>query len=80
MAQPGQYLVDTFPMLNKLPGFLAPWKAVVERHYWAQTELFMGNLKRGLENPGWDFSKHLKTSGEGKSVPVEELAWDLGII
>ncbi|PYI16946.1 cytochrome P450 [Aspergillus violaceofuscus CBS 115571] len=31
--QVGAHIVDQFPVLNHLPGFLAPWKAKAENHY-----------------------------------------------
>lgn len=31
LAVPGKYLAETFPFLNRIPSFLAPWKREVER-------------------------------------------------
>jgi hypothetical protein len=80
MCQTGEHVVDTFPVLNNLPGFLAPWKKVAERHHQAQTNLHMKNLRRALGNPSWNISKQLKDSGEGVDMAIDELAWDLGIM
>lgn len=82
IAQPGRYLVDSFPVLNKLPlpEFLTPWKKDAERHFRAQRDLHVRHLERGLEAPGWNFSKQLKASPESADMPFEELAFNLGIV
>ncbi|KAI1504830.1 cytochrome P450 [Biscogniauxia marginata] len=82
LAQVGAYLVDSFPILNNLPGFLAPWKAEAERHWSRQRALHVGNLQRGLQGSEWNFSKQMKSTleSEGIDMPIEELALDLGIM
>lgn len=82
IAQPGRYMVDVFPVLNKLPlpGFLTPWKRDAERHFRAQRDLHVGHLERGLGAPGWNFSKQLKASPEAAGMPFEEVAFNLGIM
>lgn len=79
-AQVGNYIVDSFPLLNYLPKFLAPWKKEAEYLYELERQLHVGNLERGLNNPGWNFTKHMKISPEGKDMPTEELAFDVGIL
>ncbi|KAI0023851.1 putative cytochrome P450 [Xylariomycetidae sp. FL0641] len=79
-GQVGTYIVDTFPALNYLPKPLAPWKKEAEELYNLETKLHVKNLERGLNNPGWNFTKHMIESKEGKSMSAEELAFDLGIM
>lgn len=79
-AQVGAYMVDSFPSLNHLPKLLAPWKREAEGLYELERKLHVGNLEKGLGNPGWNSSKHMKASPEGKDMPTEELAFDLGIL
>ncbi|KAI1385914.1 putative cytochrome P450 [Hypoxylon trugodes] len=79
-GQVGAYIVDSFPSLNYLPRFLAPWKREAEGLYELERQLHVGNLNKGLSNPGWNFSKYMKASPEGKDMPTEELAFDLGIL
>jgi len=77
----GAYIVDTLPVLNKLPAFLAPWKKKAEELYHLEENLHMGNMRRGLESPGWNFSKHyFNDSPEARGMPKVEVAFDLGII
>ena len=76
----GAHIVDTFPVLNNLPGFLAPWKEVAESHYNRKHSLRVNNFKRGLNSDGWNISKHLKSVVERDSIdmPFDELAFELG--
>ncbi|KAF5005058.1 hypothetical protein FDECE_8474 [Fusarium decemcellulare] len=79
-GQVGAYIVDSFPSLNYLPKFLAPWKKEAEQLYELERQLHVGNLKKGLDNRGWNFSKCMEASPEAKDMPTEELAFDLGIL
>ncbi|KAF9775973.1 hypothetical protein IL306_005892 [Fusarium sp. DS 682] len=79
-GQVGAYIVDSFPSLNYLPKFLAPWKKEAEGLWELERSLHVGNLKKGLSNPGWNFSKHMQASAEAKDMSEEELAFDLGIL
>jgi hypothetical protein len=44
VASPGAYLVDTFPILIKLPRFLAPFKRELEELHRKEYTLFRGLL------------------------------------
>ncbi|KAL4919599.1 cytochrome P450 [Aspergillus aurantiobrunneus] len=79
-GQVGAYIVDSFPSLNYLPKFLAPWKKEGEELYELERQLHVGNLKKGLQNGKWNFTKHMKDSPEANGMPLEELAFDLGIL
>ena len=79
-GQMGAYLVDSFPSLNHLPKPLAPWKKEAEGLYELERQLHVGNLEKGLSNPGWNFSKYMKASPESQDMSKEELAFDLGIL
>ncbi|KAK5154283.1 hypothetical protein LTS14_006968 [Recurvomyces mirabilis] len=49
IASPGSYLVDTFPILMKLPSFLAPFKKEGNRLHAEELNLFRDLLDRGVE-------------------------------
>ncbi|KAJ5199660.1 Cytochrome P450 [Penicillium cf. griseofulvum] len=76
----GAYIVDSFPSLNYLPKFLAPWKKEGDELFELERQLHIGNLKKGLSNRNWNFSKHMKDSPEAVGMPEVELAFDLGIL
>ncbi|KAL4971891.1 cytochrome P450 [Aspergillus desertorum] len=79
-GQVGAYLVDSFPSLNYLPKFLAPWKKEGAKLYELERQLHVGNLRRALNNRSWNFAKYMKDSPEAATMPEEELAFDLGIL
>ncbi|KAI6780605.1 cytochrome P450 [Emericellopsis cladophorae] len=79
-GQVGAYLVDSIPAINRLPRFLAPWKKEADELFALECNLHEGNLHKGLSNPGWNFSKHMKASPEGKDMDKTELAFDLGVL
>ncbi|KAF4344078.1 cytochrome P450 monooxygenase [Fusarium beomiforme] len=79
-GQVGAYIVDSFPSLNYLPKFFAPWKREAEGLWGLERSLHVGNLRKGLTNRGWNFSKHTEASSEAKAMSEEELAFDLGIL
>lgn len=82
LAQVGKYLADSFPVLNKLPRFLTPWKAEAAAHWEKQRALHLGNLQRGLDGQGWNFAKQMQRAvdAQGIEMPAVELALDIGIM
>ncbi|KAF2683813.1 cytochrome P450 [Lentithecium fluviatile CBS 122367] len=82
LAQVGKFLVDSFPVLDNLPGFLAPWKAEAEQHWGRQRALHVGNLQTGYKARGWNFSKHMRKSLDQEAIEmsIDELALDVGIM
>ncbi|VBB79476.1 Putative Cytochrome P450 E-class, group I [Podospora comata] len=83
LAQVGKYLVDSFPVLNRLPGFLAPWKAEAAEHWGKQRALHVGNLERGLKGGSWNVARQMKRAVDGMGevvMSVDELALDIGIM
>ncbi|TGO14183.1 hypothetical protein BTUL_0057g00500 [Botrytis tulipae] len=81
-TQVGAHIVDQFPVLNNLPGFLAPWQAKAENHYTTKYNMRIKNLQRGLDSDSWNISKQLKKTLEKDSLAMSmyELAFDLGIL
>ncbi|KAK6597503.1 cytochrome p450 [Botrytis cinerea] len=81
-TQVGAHIVDRFPVLNNLPGFLAPWQAKAENHYTTKYNMRNKNLQRGLDSDSWNISKQLKKTLEKDdlAMPLCELAFDLGTL
>ncbi|KAI1781397.1 putative cytochrome P450 [Hypoxylon cercidicola] len=78
MAKTGAYLVDLFPVLNYLPRALAPWKAEGDALYRLEADLHAANFRKGLANPGWNFSKQFGRSCEASGVSAFQAAWTVG--
>jgi hypothetical protein len=45
---PGAHLVDTFPILDRLPGFLSPWRAEAQRKH--DQEVKVSLMGRSVSN------------------------------
>ena len=80
MLEPGKYLVDSFPVLNILPQFLAPWKTEAARHWQQQRTMHVTELQRGLDENGWNLCKHMQQVMNDQKMDwsVEELAFEIG--
>ncbi|KAL9625504.1 MAG: hypothetical protein Q9160_000214 [Pyrenula sp. 1 TL-2023] len=84
MATSGAWLVDSLPLLNHLPSFLAPWKRTASRLFTLESQMHLHNLRHGLSRPFWTWSKALSNSNSATSstpsIPPLELAYSLGIL
>lgn len=60
--------------------FLALWKKEGEELFELERQLHVGNLKKGLSNQKWNFTKYMKDSPEAAGMPEVELAFDLGML
>ncbi|KAK6375934.1 hypothetical protein LTS17_007756 [Exophiala oligosperma] len=79
-ARVGTWLVDSIPILNYLPKFLAPWRRLGDRLHKFESTLCIDNMTRGLESESWNWSKHVSGMKEGRNMSTKELAYDVGII
>ncbi|KAJ7734759.1 cytochrome P450 [Mycena maculata] len=80
---PGAHLVDTFPLLDYLPGFLAPWRAEAQRKHEFEVELYTrlaSNVKtRQAKELGIEcFAARLWDQQEKMEIGTEELAYIAG--
>lgn len=79
-ATPGLYLVDTFPVLNRLPSWLAPWKREAEALYKEGKALHVSNMQAGLSNKGQNFAKQFRDSPQARELTEWEVAYHTGIL
>lgn len=79
-ALAGQWIVDIFPFLNNLPGFLAPWKKFGEDLHNVEAGFFKSVMDRARTTPSWNWSKELQSMKESDSLPHTELAYILGVV
>lgn len=83
-AVPGAYLVDSMPLLNYLPGFLAPWKAEGAAMYETQRRLFtrhFADVKKAMAD-GKDahcFTRFALESRKEHGLTDEEIAFLGGV-
>ncbi|CAG8961172.1 hypothetical protein HYFRA_00002715 [Hymenoscyphus fraxineus] len=76
--QPG-WLVDLFPMLNKLPKVLAPWRRLGDKLFNTESHIWSKNFINAKSSPSWNWSKEIQSVNKGQMSPLE-LAYDVGIV
>ena len=80
-ARPGTWIVDALPILNKLPGWLAPWKAYVEKLHDFESKIDMKNLDRGLKSSSsWNWSKEAMAVKQADHLSKKEMSYIVGVI
>ncbi|PYI03548.1 cytochrome P450 [Aspergillus sclerotiicarbonarius CBS 121057] len=73
-------VMELFPILDKLPGFLAPWKqfaADVERQ---TTEFHMKHFEIGKAASTWNWAQNALHSNAGSRISSKELAYVIGTL
>ncbi|PWY83874.1 cytochrome P450 [Aspergillus sclerotioniger CBS 115572] len=73
-------MVELFPILDKLPGVLAPWKrfcADVERQ---TTEFHMKHFETGKSATTWNWVQNALHSNAGSQISSKELAYVVGTL
>ena len=80
VASPGAYLVDTFPILMKLPAFLAPFKREGEALHSEEIDLFRHLLKEGVECGEDNFCAKWSSSQELYGLSNDQVAYTIGTL
>ncbi|KAF4506522.1 hypothetical protein G6O67_006599 [Ophiocordyceps sinensis] len=75
----GNWLVDIFPVLNKLPRFLAKWKRVGDDFHNRRAELYGRNAANALGLPCWNWTKQ-SVLHDAHEASHKELVFLLGEI
>ena len=83
-VQVGAHIVDTFPILNNLPGLLAPLKKRADIHFAKKQAARKANFQHALNKKEWNISKHLNNAidkeKEDRDMPLDESAFEIGTI
>jgi cytochrome P450 len=80
VASPGAYLVDTFPILMKLPAFMAPFKREGKALHDEEIDLFRTLLKEGVECGEDNFCATWSSSQELYSLSNDQVAYTIGTL
>ena len=73
------YLVDLFPVLNKLPNFMAPWRRTASEYFHYESSMHLHNFHTALTTSTWNSAKHISTHAPIYRTALQ-LAYDVGII
>lgn len=79
-ARPGTWIVDAIPILNKLPGWPAPWKAYGDKLHDFESGIYMRNLERGLAGSSWNWSKETTSMKQAQQLSKCEMSYIVGVI
>ncbi|KAM3420748.1 hypothetical protein BST61_g3996 [Cercospora zeina] len=80
VASPGAYLVDTFPMLMKLPSFLAPLKREGNRLHNEEISLFRDLLKEGVDSGNDNFCTKWHNNCNAYDLSDDHVAYVIGTL
>nr|OQO31889.1 hypothetical protein B0A51_01084 [Rachicladosporium sp. CCFEE 5018] len=80
VASPGAYLVDTFPILMKLPRFLAPFKREGDRLHKEEIDLFRSLLAEGTAANQENFCTRWHSSRESYDLSEAHVAYVIGTL
>ncbi|CRL22191.1 Cytochrome P450 [Penicillium camemberti] len=72
--------VELFPILDRLPGFLAPWKRLSVRVEQETTEFHMQNLETAKSASTWNWVQDALQSKAGSQISSKELAYVIGTL
>ncbi|KAJ5466235.1 cytochrome P450 [Penicillium desertorum] len=72
--------VELFPILDRLPGFLAPWKRLSARVERETTEFHMKHLEIAKSASTWNWVQDALQSKTGSQVSSKELAYVIGTL
>lgn len=80
VASPGAYLVDTFPILMKLPTFLAPFKQEGNRLHAEEIDLFRSLLKEGVDKGEDNFCTKWNENRKSYDLSDDHVAYVIGTL
>ncbi|KAL3961135.1 hypothetical protein ACCO45_006252 [Purpureocillium lilacinum] len=73
-------LVELFPVVDRAPYVLAPWKWLAAHAQRETTALHMKHLAAGMSASAWNWVHEAKASKLGQLMPDEELAYLIGTL
>jgi len=76
----GNPIVDAFPILDRLPQFLAPWKTRGSRLYRRQVQTFEKNMEDALKTSAWNWTKAAFNLKDAKHLEREEMSFIVGVL
>jgi len=76
----GNFIVDSFPILDHLPRCIAPWKERGRRLYRKQAVLFQKFMAEASKTGSWNWTKAAFRLADVLHVDKEELSFIIGVL
>lgn len=80
MLSPGAYLVDTFPILMRLPPLLAPFKREAKKRHEEEIGLFRDLLQEGVDSGKDNFCTKWYNNREAYQMSDDHIAYVIGTL
>ncbi|KAJ5376467.1 hypothetical protein N7509_013353 [Penicillium cosmopolitanum] len=74
----GSFLVDAFPILDRLPRFFSGWKIAAERAHCNTKSAFTRCINIGFYEDGWNWSQEVSQRKEAQRLTPDQLAYNQG--
>ncbi|KAJ6131842.1 hypothetical protein N7471_007057 [Penicillium samsonianum] len=74
------WIVDIFPILNRLPTFLAPWKRFGDKFHERTQKWFQKNTAHAIDADSWSWTKLVMTSENTGNLTVTEIRSLIGVL
>lgn len=72
-------LIEAFPILNNLPGFLAPWKRLGDRYFDRATAFFVKCMTEAQKTGSWNWTKEITSKKSAGPLSTTELSYVIGV-
>lgn len=73
-------LIEAFPILNRLPKWLAPWQRRGDQIHKTQVAFFQEQMSQARQRSGWNWTKESSTLKETQDMSAEELGYVVGTL
>ncbi|KJZ74418.1 hypothetical protein HIM_06228 [Hirsutella minnesotensis 3608] len=74
------HLVEHFPLLNKLPAFLSPWRGHAAEAEKATCAFYLKLLRTGKADPAWNWTHEVLASDAAQGISELQIAYMLGTL
>jgi cytochrome P450 len=73
-------LLEAFPMLNRLPHWVAPWRKMGDLLFDIADKFFRNNMQYGQSSTSYNWARKICELKGGQGLPLKERSYILGIL
>lgn len=72
-------ILELYPILDRLPRFLAPWKITSDREFEKTLRIFDEYLQHGKGTKSWNWAKETVAQKEVNGLDIDNISYGLGV-
>lgn len=72
-------VLELFPIFDRLPRFLAPWRAKGDREFIQTMRIFDEHLQHGVRTSSWNWAKETTAEKDVHGLDAENISYGLGV-